>query len=688
MTSSFQLASSWPRHALAAAISLACNPSAFAQATAPAGTPSTTLERVIITGNPLGSTEIAAPVSVLSGDALVLRRGSSLGETINAMPGVSSTYFGPNANRPVIRGLDGDRVRMLSNAGASLDASSLSFDHAVPIDPLIVERIEVLRGPGALLYGGSAVGGVVNALDNRIPKERIEGLSGALEARLGGADSERGGAALVETGNDKFGLHVDAFGRDSSDLRVPRFTPIEDGAALPEATRVRNSASRTRGGAVGGSVFFERGYLGLSVDTYDSRYGIVAEPDVIIKMKRDHVGMSGEVKGLAGPLRVLRAQLNSTRYRHEEVEGSGAIGTTFKTSGSEARFEAEHAPLGDLRGVFGMQLEDFDFSALGEEAFVPTTRTRRQALFALEESPWIGGTLTVGVRFEHARIASEGDADPTDPQFGPPAQRSFAMRSASLSNLYKLTPQWSLTGALSLTERAPTSFELFANGVHAATGAFERGDPTLGQERGSNFDVALQWKNNGDHLRIGAFTARFSRFISLEASGNNVDVIDDDGVTTSYPEFVFRPARARLNGVEVEGKRRLVQQPWTLDVSGKLDLTRATNTDSGQPLPRVAPLRVLVGLDAAQGPWGGRIELDHAARQNRVPATDTPTAGHTFVNVSLTRRFDVGGNEGLWFLKLGNLGDTLAYSASSTQTVRYLSPLPGRSVKTGVRLAF
>jgi iron complex outermembrane receptor protein len=673
-----------PRRAVALAASLALVPAAFAQ-TAPA----TTLKPVVITGNPLGSAELTAPVSVLSGDELVLRRGSSLGETLASQPGVSSTYFGPNANRPTIRGLDGERVRLMTNAGASLDASTLSFDHAVPIDPLIVERLEVLRGPGALLYGGSAVGGVVNAIDNRIPKDPIARSSGALELRLGGADRERGGAALAETGNGRFALHVDAFGRDTADLRVPRFTPIEDGAALPETRRVRNSASRTRGGAVGGSVFFERGHLGLSVDTYDSIYGTPAEADVHIEMKRDHLGLAFERKDL-GPIATLRASANSTRYRHQEVEGDGAVGTVFESTGDEIRLEAVHAALGPLRGTLGAQFEDFDFAALGEEAFVPSTRTRRQALFALESLDWTGGTLTGGVRLERARVRSAGDADPADAKFGPAAERSFSLRSASLSNLLKLSPQWSLTGALSLSERAPTSFELFANGVHVATAAFERGDPTLQKERGTNADVAMEWRSGDDHVRIGAFTTRFSRFISLEATGNDVQVTDDDGNVEDVAEFVFRPVRARMNGIEIEGRRRLVQSPWTLDLSGKLDLTRAKNLDSGEPLPRVAPLRVLLALDGTQGPWGGRIEVDHAARQERVPSTDRPTPGHTLVHLSLTRRFTLGNNgtDALWFLKVGNLGDRLAYSASSIQSVRDLSPLPGRSLKTGVRVSF
>jgi iron complex outermembrane recepter protein len=665
-------------------------PAAAAAAAATASAPASvsTLKPVVVTGNPLRSSELAAPVSVLSGDELVLRRAGSLGETLNGLPGVSSSYFGPNANRPVIRGLDGDRVRVLSNAGASLDASSLSFDHAVPIDPLVVERIEVLRGPGALLYGGSAVGGVVNALDNRIPKERLNGVSGAAEVRFGGAESERGGAALVETGNGQLAIHADVFGRETSDLKVPRYTPLEGGVPLDATDRIRNSAARSGGGALGASLTFERGYLGLSADTYDSRYGVVAEPDVVIRMKRDHFGVAGELRDTDGEIRSLRLQLNKTNYQHAEVAGTGAVGTTFKTTGTEARVELEHAPLGPLRGLVGVQAEDFDFSALGAEAFVPSTRTRRQALFLTEETAWPLGTLSAGLRVERAQVGSEGDADPAEPKFGAAAQRRFSLRSASLANVYKLSPVWSVSGTLSASERAPTSFELFANGLHAATAAIERGDRALQTERGTNLDLALEWKHGADHLRMGLFTARFSRFIALESTGVSIALTDKDGNVSTFPEYAFKSVPARLHGVEIDGRERLLEGPLTLDLSGKLDLTRATNGGTGEALPRVAPMRLALGLDAGFGPWTARVELEHASRQNRVPANDTATASYSIVNLSLTRSFDLADSSALWFLKLGNLGNTLAYNASTINTVRGLAPLPGRALKTGLRVSF
>jgi iron complex outermembrane recepter protein len=689
-----------PRRAVALAVAALCAASfsaaVCAQSTTSSGTTNatTTLEKVIVTGNPLGSAEIASPVSVLTGDALVLKRASTLGETLNGLPGVSSTSFGPNAARPVIRGLDGDRVRILSNAGASLDASSLSFDHAVPIDPLIVERLEVLRGPGALLYGGSATGGVVNALDNRIPKESLKGISGAAELRLGGADRERGGAALIEVGNGKFVGHVDVFGRSTSDLAVPRYVPVEDSTSLASTTRVRNSAASTQGGAAGASLFFGKSRVGISFDTYDSTYGTVVEPDVVIKMQRNHVGFDSEFKDLSGAFNTVRLQFNQTRYQHQEVDGAGTVGTTFKTSGTEWRVEAQHAPWGALRGVLGAQLEDTAFSALGDEAFVPSTRTRRQAIFALEELNWAGGVVSAGLRVERAQLDSEGDADPTAPKFGGLVQRRFALRSASLANVLKLNPQWSLTGTLSTSQRAPTSFELYANGVHAATGSFERGDIRLGVERGSNLDLAVQWKSGGDHLRAGVYASRFSNFISLEATGLDVQEADGQGGFNAYPEYVFKPVRARLSGLEIEGKKRLWNGTVNVDLFGKLDVSRAQNTDTAQPLPRIAPMRLNLGLDAVMGAWSGRVEIDHAAAQNRVPSTDVPTPGYSLLNLSVTRRFTLSGlnsagsSDAVWFFKLNNAGNALAYSAGAIPTVRDLSPLAGRSFKTGVRLAF
>jgi iron complex outermembrane recepter protein len=648
------------------------------------------LPKVLVTGNPLRSNEVATPSSVLSGNGLVLRRGGSLGDTLDGLPGVSASYFGPNANRPVIRGQDGDRIRVLSNSGASLDASSLSFDHAVPIDPLVVERVEVLRGPAALLYGGSAVGGVVNTIDNRIPTARIDGLTGAVEARLGGAARERAASALVETGSDRLALHADAFVRNTSDLRVPAFErQLADGSTV-RRTRVVNSASRAHGGALGASIVWDRGYLGASADAYRNEYGIVAEEDIQIQMRRDRVALAGELRTPDAFISTWRGQATSTDYQHQEIEGDGSVGTTFKTRGTDGRFEAVHRAFnlgnGQLEGTIGAQFESSRFSAVGEEAFVPSTRTHQQAAFIVERWNWGSGHhVSAGLRAERVRVSSEGDAPGADDQFGPAQERRFSPRSASIGTVFALLPQWQLSASWAHTERAPTSYELYANGVHAATSAFERGDPQQQLERGRNFDVALGWKNGHSHFKIGVFESRFANYIALSATGEP-DFVDDAGDT--FPVFAFRGVRARLHGVEIEGSWRAWASAQTVDVDGKLDIVRGTDLDRGEALPRLPPLRATLGLNLAQGPWTARAEVQHARAQDRVPATDTATAGWTLVNLSVSHTVKLGERPGLLFLKLQNLGNTLAYSASTVGTVRALSPLPGRGLTAGVRLAF
>ena len=433
-----------PRRApwLAAVLAALALPT-FAQTTpaqaAPGATATTqtTPATVIITGNPLGSAALAQPSAVLSGDGLAMRRAGTLGETLSGLAGVSSSDFGPQASRPVIRGLDGDRIRLLDNGGASADASNLSFDHAVAVDPLVVERIEVLRGPAALLYGGNATGGVVNALDNRIPRDALVGVGGRAELRLGGAARETAGAVLLEGGANGLNWHVDAGGRDSNNLRTPRFSPVLDAQPQPQRREVINSAGSSRSGAVGASWADAHGYLGLAVDGLRNDYGVTVEPDVTIRMQRERLQLAGERRGLGGLFSTVSMQASTTRYQHEEVEGSGAVGTTFKSRGGELRLQATQAPVAvaalgaTLRGVLGLQAERLDFQALGDEAFVPGTLTRNQALFTLQSLTLAGGTvLSAGVRLEQARIDSDGDAAGATgvdtPRFGPTSSRRFS----------------------------------------------------------------------------------------------------------------------------------------------------------------------------------------------------------------------------------------------------------------------
>ncbi|MBP0624495.1 TonB-dependent receptor [Cupriavidus consociatus] len=678
---------------------------AAAAETAPA-TATGTLREVVVTANPLGSelNDMVAPVSTLGGDALAVRQASTLGETLDKMPGVSSTYFGPNASRPVIRGLDGDRIKVLQNGGSTVDASTLSYDHAVALDPLVAERIEVVRGPAALMYGGNAIGGVVNVIDNRIPKEPIEGVGGAVDASgtIGG-DEARNASALIEAGNGQFAVHADAFARKTSDLRIPgyaRSDRLRAAEPLPEGEseaygRLPNTSADQQGGSLGGSYTWADGFIGANYSAYRNDYGTPAEEDVRLKMKQDRFALEGEARSLAGStggwIESVKGKFSYTDYEHKEIEG-GETGTIFKNRGWDARFEAKHAKIGNMTGVIGTQFGHTDFSALGEEAFVPSTNTDNAALFLFEELPLTASgdlKLNFGGRLDHSSIKASANGND---RFAD-ANRNFNATSASAGLLYKVSPAWSLTSNLSYTERAPTFYELYANGPHVATGSWEVGDPNANKERATSIDLGARFKSGAHSASVSGYYSRFANYLALSATGRARDEAGDvvaPGSPDSLPEFQYLGVPATLYGFEAEGKTRLLQKMLTssdtLDFEARADYVRGENRDTGEPLPRLAPLRLGGALVYGAGPWGARVDVTYAAKQTRVPANDTPTDAYTLLSLALTYKFKVAGTQTLVYLRGDNLTNQDARNATSI--LRDIAPLAGRSVKLGFRTSF
>ncbi|WP_277594024.1 TonB-dependent receptor [Pseudomonas chlororaphis] len=646
------------------------------------------LQPQVITANPLGSQQTAAPSTVLEGDDLTLQQQGSLGETLNKQPGVSSSYFGPGASRPIIRGLDGDRIRLLRNGVGALDASSLSYDHAVPLDPVNVDRIEIVRGPAALLYGGSAIGGVVNTFDNRIPTEAIEGIHGAGELRYGGADTTRSSAGKLEAGNGTFALHLDANSRQFNDLKIPGYArsrhapPSEDGDG--KKGRLGNSDGRQDGGAIGGSYTWDDGYAGLSYSNYDSNYGSPAEEDVRIRMKQDHYAFASELRNLDGPFSSLKFDAGYTDYEHREIEG-GETGTIFKNKGYEARVEARHQPLGPLNGVIGTQVSRSEFSALGEEAFVPQTDTDSAALFILEELQATERLkLSLGGRLEHTRVDPDSKGNERFSQAD--SSSSFTAGSLSSGAVYTLTPIWSVAATLGYTERAPTFYELYANGAHVATGTYEVGDANLSKEKAVSSDLALRFDNGTHKGSVGVFYSHFSNYIGLLGSGRT---LNDEGEEDAggMPEYTYSGVRARFAGIEAQDHWKLGESAYgkfALELSG--DYTRAKNLDNGEALPRIAPLRLNSGLLWELDRWQARIDVEHAASQRRVPDNESGTDGYTTLGASAGYHFDIGSSQWLAFVKGENLTNQTVRYASSI--LRDITPAQGRSIEVGLRTTF
>lgn len=638
------------------------------------------LDSVAVTGNPLGvgSDELVVPVSVLNGRELSLRREGTLGETLNGIPGVTATQFGPNASRPVIRGLDAERVRIMQNGIGVLDASSLSFDHAVGIDPLIIEQIDVVRGPAALLYGGSAMGGVVNAIDHRIPKEKLDGITGRAETRFGGPDSTRNGAAVVDVGNGMLAIHLDAYTRKTSDLDIDGFAVSKrknaaDGTPREHKGTLVNSNADGDGGAIGAALTFDHGYVGASFSTLNNNYGVVAEEDVRIDMKSDRWDLAGELTDVGSVIQRVQFRMAHTDYEHVELEGS-EVGTTFKNRGVEGSVEAGHTPIAGLNGVIGYQFSNTNFEALGEEAFVPNVNTQNQALYFYEELPIASvHKITFGGRFGHTEVDSKTSAN-----FGAGQKNNFNPNSFALGGLYALNEFWSLTGNLSHNERAPSYFELYANGAHVATGQFEVGNANFKKERSNGIDTQLRWKDGKNSLSLGAYATRFDNFIGLFNTGNAVEVEPGEFL----PEAQFRAVPALFKGVEMEGKFAL-DQDWSVTLRG--DYVHAKDTRNNDYLPRISPLRIGGGLNYLHNNWQTRVDVLHAFKQDNVAENELKTDGYTNLSAMVSYKLPTKLNVEV-FAKANNLlNDEIREHASFLKDI---SPAGERSLLIGARADF
>lgn len=645
------------------------------------------LAPVPVTANPLGvsSDELVVPVSVLSGRDLSLARESTLGETLKSIPGVSATYFGPNSSRPIIRGLDGERVRIMQNGVGILDASSLSFDHAVAIDPLIIEQVDVVRGPAALLYGGSAVGGVVNAIDHRIPKEKLEGITGRGEVRFGGAEDQKSGAIVLDAGNGMFAIHADAYERKTNDMDIPGFAVSSrkshtDGTPRENRGRLVNSASRADGGALGASLTFDNGYAGISYSTYNNKYGVVAEEDVIIDQNSDRWDFSTEFKDLGNIINRVKFRFANTDYKHVEI-ADGEPETRFSNRGNEGSLELGHGNIGRMSGAIGFQFQDTKFAAIGDEAFVPKNKTESRGVYIYEELPLgLVNTddlkLSFGGRVDRVDVDSEGGGN-----FGGPVSRSFTPKSFAAGALYTINEQWSFASNLSSNERAPSYFELYANGPHVATGQFEVGSTDFNEERSKGIDAQLRWKSGKHSFNVGTYYTRFSNFIGLFGSGAEVEVEPGEFL----PLFQFDQVKATFTGLEADGKFRVYEGSGQLDLTVRGDYVRAKNRDNGDDLPRISPLRLGFGLNYAFNRFGTSLDVLHGFKQNRTDSNELPTDSYTSVNATATYllptklRLET-------FAKAYNLLDDEI--RDHTSFLKDIAPFRGRSILIGLRGEF
>jgi iron complex outermembrane recepter protein len=661
----------------ASAILVVIQCKAVAQSTPPK------LEEVIVTSSALreSSLEVAQPTTVLNGDELRRQIATSIGDTLSGELGVNSSYFGPSASQPVIRGLGGYRVQVLQDGTASLDVSSLSQDHAVSVESVVSRQIEVLKGPATLLYGSGAAGGLVNVVTNRIPTVPATSIGGALELRADTSSQERTGALSIDGGAGVLAFHADYFDRGTEDVRIPGFARsralrnalMEDTASA--RNRVPNSAGDSSGGALGGSLAGAAGFAGLSYNRYETVYGLPAEQEAFIDLTQDRIDARGEWRVAGEWLDTLQGSASYSDYSHTEFEAVSIPGTMFDQNAYELRVALDHHWGSDWQGIFGAQLIDIDFVARGDEAFVPPSVTRNRSLFAVEERSFERWTLELGTRVEQQTLdpaASAGLRDYDD---------TAVNLSAGL--VYTLAMDRALAVNLTRTERHPQAAELYASGPHLAVARVEIGDPALDKETAYTLDVSLRSTGDGVRWTLNGFYNDYDDFIFLNPTGEFLAGEEED---EPLPVFQYLQGGAKLFGYEAEVVLPLLSEnAASLELRLSSDYVRG-KLDDGDDLPLLPPLRIGAGLDYKRGSWQSSLEALHNTEQDNVRANELPTASFTMLNLDVSYRLALAASNWLLFARGTNLLDEDARVASSP--LKDIVPLSGISFHFGARMEF
>jgi iron complex outermembrane receptor protein len=648
-----------------------------------------TIEEVVITSSPFAVSLDSATtnVDVIDSFALDIAQPSGLGDVLGGIPGVRSSFFGAGSSRPIIRGLAGPRVQVLTNGIGTIDASALSPDHAVASDPGEAQRIEVLRGPAALAYGGSAIGGVVNVIDERVARSPAEG---ATDGRLT-ASGTTGNDGYSTSGSLKIGsgpivFTFDGLQRRSGDYAIPGFAESRFQRALEEEAgegeseafgTVPNSGVRLT--VLGGGVSYvaDPGFLGFSLKHTDTQYGIpghtegMAEghaeeeggaEEVDIDLKQWRFDLHGEREVSLGPFALVRLASGYSDYEHVELEG-GAAGTRFLSDGYEGRLELVQEERDGWQGAVGFQGSKRNFDAIGEEAYVPKTTIDDFGAFTLQRLDKNGWGIEGGIRVDNRKLDSLA------------GERSFTNVSASAGAFLRPSDPWFLGLSLARTARAPHEEELFSNGPHVATRGFEIGDPELSSEVAYSADASVHYDGGMFSADLHLFIARYDGFIDTVPTG-----AVEDGLNV----FQYTQTNADFRGFELElGQRVWEMGSRSITLEGVADYVFG-DTDNGPPA-RIPPYSFTGRVVYESVRWSGKVELRHVGKQNRLAEFELPSDSYTMMNAAM--EFRPNPDEGLsFFVAADNLTDE--EGREHTSFLKDLVPLPGRSFRFGATYRF
>ena len=665
-------------------------------------------EDIVITGVKRAA-GTAMGVSVLDRDELMHDMKPSLGDTLADLPGVSASSFGPSSSRPILRGEQGERVRVLVDGIGSLDLSSSDPDHAVSINPLTAQRIEVLRGPSALLFGSSAIGGVVNVIDSRIPRGvPANGLAIEALANYGSAANERSGNVGVDVAlGGHFVAHADGSYSKYDDLRVGGYLlsdPLRrEALASPDpgigALAGLKGKLPNTGGRVddlAGGIAYVDGDLnvGISYSRHDARYGVPIrfslDPSIVpeaptIDAHQDRGDARVNIP-IGGSFKLFEFRGGISKYHHAEIEPDGAVGSRFYLNGGELRADVVQNERGGWGGTTGVQYLDENGRIRGDEKFLPDNQKQNLGLFTLQSFQSGKVRFEAGARVEFARLHADADetiaglaaeAGASDIVGSVPIRRNFAALSGSLGANYEFVRGWRAGLSLSHSERAPAVNELFSFGPHGGSEQFLVGNPDLRLEKSNGVELSVRRAAGPVTVQGSLYYSRFSNFIFEAPTG-----LIQDGL----PVYQYRQGKADYYGFELETDVKF-GEALGIDWTGELttDAVRARIHGFGNA-PEIPPFRVLAGLAGSRGQVDGRVEVERVSAQHRTAPNETPTPGYTVVHASFDWHPFAAKPELTLSLTGNNLFDVNARRHSSD--LKDFAPLAGRDIRLSARLAF
>ena len=704
-----------PNHLYAALMVLLLPISASAQ-----DSETISLPDITVTATPLNDSvsDTAQTATVLQGESLNRELNNSIGETLSRQSGIHNASYGQNIGRPVIRGFQGPRVGVLNNNMTSADASTFSQDHAVPTEPFLLKQVEVIRGPATLLYGSGSIGGVVNMVSGSIPDEVPEdGFEGEIVLQGDTAADEQFGGLRLDFGQGSFAGHISGFSRSSDDYEIPGeaelFHDEDEEEEEEEVTGVlENSFFDNNGGSIGGSWIGDKWRAGISYSTFDSDYGVPGEhghheeeghdeeeeghdeeeeghdeeeeESVFIGMESSRIDALIAGENPFNGIENLQLNVTKTDYEHREFEGGG-IGTVFDIDTTDLRLVLEHSQKGRWKGAFGAQHTDREFSALGEEAFVPPSMTETNALFLVESAQFDNVRIDLGFRYENVDIESEllehgheeegHDEEEEEHEEDESVTRDYNPFSFSAAAVFDVAENDNLVFTFANAERAPTDGELFSNGPHLATGTFEIGDQDLTIETNRHYEIAYRLNRGPLTGNFTIYHDDFDNFIYQAGTGLEEDEL---------PVRIWRQQDAQFTGGEIELRLDLGENSlghW--EIFGFYDQVSAELSD-GSNVPLIPPRRIGFGVDWENNAWNGNVTWISADDHTDTADFETATPGYDLLNAELAFKMKKSKSDITLFVKGQNLLDEdIRYS---TSVVKDDAPQKGRNIIFGARI--